>query len=292
MKYLVYGADSYRSREFIREKFPNGIRMVDNANELSDAVLDLNQPSLFAQNSRVTVFRNLWSDLKVYVDEIVRSQGQWVIWLEQAKQPSLVKEYQPLRGFVEINEFQPLPTNLLRSWIRNKLGQLELRLTPQQVERLVSLHSGNLGLLDNELQKIKLYSLEMTGEITDEELEKLTFKSVDEHVFGFIDVIGSRKANPTKGEVQVLNNLHIDPWYIYSMIVRQIRLIYRYKVTGSIKAHPFVEKKVSQQAKLWSEDELKVQMYKLLTFERQAKQGLVEPRAGLVNWFLQFLLKF
>lgn len=94
------------------------------------------------------------------------------------------------------------------------------------------------------------------------------------NIFEWADRVGERKLGPALSGWDRLIQAGEEPEYVFLMLVRQFRLILQLKLGGRIKAPDFVRGKISNQAKLWSERELRQVYRRLLEIDWENKTGL------------------
>ncbi len=285
MKYIVFGTDTYRSREFIRQINPE-IEVIDEVNQIKSVLLKLNQQGLFGE-ARLVVFKNLYAHLRDKLPTLLDSVLEWVVW-EETDRLSIPAD---LRKQLKVVEFKPLKPYQVRKWVQDKAKELKLQIEAAALDELVRLHGNNLFLLENELIKLATYALSKKEALSLDEVRHLSIRSEENSILRMLDVIGER-TKPKQGDnLAILADQRVDEWYLFSMLVRHIRQILQAKVGIQLKVHPYVAKKIRQQADQWQEGELTQALSDLLEIEFKAKTGKVKLRPALVSWIFRVPLR-
>lgn len=185
--------------------------------------------------------------------------------------------------------FGPPPN--LAAWIRGHAREVYgVDVEPQAAAALAAIIDNDLRAADNEIAKLATY---VNGErpITVEDLKLLTTYAAEPDVFEMVDAIGRRDGQTA---IRLMHRLlaQDDPLRLFGMIVRQFRLLILARehlnaggAMGSlgqaIGVHPFVAKKLSEQVRAFSMEQLDAIYHHLLDTDLGIKTGKVDGALAL-----------
>jgi len=178
-------------------------------------------------------------------------------------------------------------------WIQGRAEEKNGHIS-RQAAHLLAVNVGNdLDILDNELEKLVSFKGIGKGEtIESADVAKLSPYVAEASIFDLVDALGNR--NGKRASLLLQQKLHegTDPFYLFSMFVRQFRLLIQVKelaeagyrppgISREIKQHSFVVGKLYQQARGFSLQELE-QIYRhLLDIDIAAKTGQADMLTSL-----------
>lgn len=145
----------------------------------------------------------------------------------------------------------------LERWVVKRVNEKNGRISPPAAHLLATEVGNNLAILDNELEKLVMYKGEDPIESADVAL--LCPYVAEANIFDLVDAIGNRNGRRSAILLQQKFNEGQDPFYLFSMFVRQFRLLIQVKeladegkrppaISQELKMHSFVVGKVYQQA--------------------------------------------
>jgi len=185
--------------------------------------------------------------------------------------------------------FGPPPN--LAAWIRGHAREVYgVDVEPQAAAALAAIIDNDLRAADNEIAKLATY---VNGErpITVEDLKLLTTYAAEPDVFEMVDAIGRRDGQTA---IRLMHRLlaQDDPLRLFGMIVRQFRLLILARehlnaggAPGSlgqaIGVHPLVAKKLSEQVRAFSMEQLDAIYHHLLDTDLGIKTGKVDGALAL-----------
>jgi DNA polymerase-3 subunit delta len=178
----------------------------------------------------------------------------------------------------------------LEGWISRRVNQAGGAIAPR-ANHLLALNVGNeLDLLDNEIEKLVLYK---DGETIEAEDVGLLCPYVAEaSIFELVDALGSRHGKTAARLLHEKLGQGTEPFYLFSMFVRQFRLMIQVKelsnagsrppeIAKSLKIHGFVAGKLHQQSQNFTMAQL-VQIYAhLLEVDVGVKTGQTDMATAL-----------
>ncbi len=258
-----------------------------------DLIDILSSNSLF-NNQRVIflkrVYRNkeresIISFLLEYLDS--NSTDYIVLWEDQKissvtkyvkffKQKNLLKEYTKLnkRSFV--------------SWAKDILNSQNININKNALDLLIQYSNYDTERFENSIKKLQLLDKDS---ISEEDIKELSPNTLEEDIWKLLDEINTDNGQP----LLILENLfkqEVDPNYIISMIVRNIRLITMAKymiekgssyseIASVLKIPPFTVGPIVNSAKRYNREKIMTIYEKLSSLDYEIKVGRIEPKLGL-----------
>lgn len=192
-------------------------------------------------------------------------------------------------GYVKL--FNRLKDRQLDQWIRKRVKDKGGQITNAATHFLAANAGNDLTLLNNEIEKLVLYKGAEPIEPADVNL--LCPHIAEANVFDLVDAIGSRHGRTAARLLQEKLAEGTDPFFLFSMIVRQFRLLIQVKElaeTGStppeialqLSIKPFIGNKLTQQSHNFSQDQLDRIFAHLLEIDVGVKTGQTDLVTALV----------
>ncbi len=195
----------------------------------------------------------------------------------------------------QVVETAPLKGAELNNWIQTEAELLGKKIESKAVEYIILNTNHDLYFLKNEIEKLALYSGDHHT-ITLATVEKLLTKTSEANIFALVDGIGLKKGEQALRELRTLLERGEPPVRIVFMIARQFRLILSGKdlnergytekqIAKELAIHPFVIRKILQQARRFKYQELEKCFQQILECDMALKRG-IPPRVTLENLIL------
>ena len=187
-------------------------------------------------------------------------------------------------------KFERLTGPKLEQWIVRTATEKGGRMGGHAAHMLASNAGNDLQLLANEIEKLVLYKgispdPAAAAEITAKDIETLSPHIAEVNIFDLVDALGGRNAQRAGQLLHQKLDEGTEPFLIFSMIIRQFRLLIQAKelaelsrmgsaeIAKAIKIHPFVAQKVTQQARSFSLQQLEHIYHRLLDIDIRVKTG-------------------
>ncbi len=298
---FLYGLDTYRSRQKLREIIgsykkihKSGLNLVflQGGNlKFQDFKDQTRQSSMFKEKKLIIVTEGFSNpDFKKSFlkegKEFVDSENVIIFYEEKtplAKDLLLVF----LKKHGKFQEFKIIDGQKLKTWTRKEFKKLKTEIDDRALDKLIKFVGGNLWQMANEIQKLSNFK---NGEkILEGDVVLLIKPKIELDIFKTIDAIASRD----KKKALRLINFHIEkgesPLYLFSMINYQFRNLLIVKDTlerniapfGNLKLHPFVIKKSCALARKFSLLELKKIYQRIFKIDLSLKTGKIDPETAL-----------
>lgn len=178
----------------------------------------------------------------------------------------------------------------LEQWIGRRVAAGGGSIAPRANHLLAINVGSNLDLLENEIEKLLLYK---AGEIIEPEDVGLLCPYVAEaSIFELVDALGNRHGKTAARLLYEKLSEGAEPFYLFSMFVRQFRLLIQAKelseagreppeIARSLNIHPFVAGKLHQQSRNFTMAQLEQIYGHLLEMDVGAKTGQTEMTTAL-----------
>lgn len=252
---FLYGEDTYRSREklkeitsrFAKEADPQGGGLVyidgetasfRNVNEAVSA------PSLFSGKRMIVIERifankskSVFPELLDYLKQKESSKSgedgsSIIIFWDDISGESRKKDkfFQFLTKQKLVQEFKPLSGTAATEWLREKADKSGVRIQKQAAGALASLCGGDLWRMKGELDKLAAYKKGIAGPLGEAEIElqdvEETVRGVfDENIFALTDAISQRNKGLALELLEKEMDTGVPESYLLHMIERQFRIL-------------------------------------------------------------------
>jgi len=294
MIYFLFGQDTYRSRQKMKEIIEeykkrhqsglNFIKLDFNEKEFSDLKQTIETVSMFDEK-KLVVLEGVFQQSAYFQEELLNylkkrkidsdKDSIVIFWAEKIDEKN--KLFQFLRKKAKIQEFKLLQPSKLKEWVKKHIKEQGGSIENQAIEKLIDCIGNDLWRMSNELDKLIAFD----KKVKKENVEKLVKSKIDTNIFETIDALGQ------KNKKQALKLIHghlkkgESEMYLLDRFVYQFRNLIKVKSGGKLDMHPFVVKKTSQQAKNFSFEELKKIYQKLLEIDLGIKTGKIDARTAI-----------
>lgn len=308
MIFFLYGPDTYRSRQKLKE-------MIDHYKEIRKSGLNLKyfdaenlsyedfqdefqQISMF-EEKKLIVLTNIFSN-QDFKDKFLKnskkliSSDDIILVFEEGK-PKKDKLFEFLKQKTESQAFELLEGEKLKNWIKKEFLKFKIKTEPETENLLIDSVGSDLWRLSNEIRKLVNFKKSNTAlgeKIGPSDVKLLIKPTIETDIFETIDAISLQN----KKKAISLIHQHLEkgdaPLYLLSMINFQFRNLLMvkdlmeknhpyYAILKITKLHPFVVKKSYQQAYRFSLPELKKIYQKIFQVDLEIKTGKIEPETAL-----------
>jgi DNA polymerase III subunit delta len=310
MIYFLYGPDSYRLREKLKEIIAkHGAsfeveRALANELELGEITSRFGANTLFAAKKFLVVEGVLGKSFK-YKEEFLKflqnlnfPQDEFLIFVEEEadKRTSLFKYLE--KNAEETYEFETLKGSEMEAWLNKKIDELGLKISRGNTQKLSAAVLSDTWLAAQELKKLSAYAGDK--EIIGDDIDALVLGRAADKIFELTDAIAEK--NKPAALALLKNQMAGDDNEIrlLSMIIRQFRImlqikslaeagsqIDKYALGRSLGIHHYAVQKTLPLTKKYSFDELKKIYGQLLAIDIKMKSTSVSKAALLDKFVLE-----
>lgn len=317
--YLLYGDDALAIEDAIHsllDQFPDSTTAEMNLTRFDGAAMNLGQLEEVAQSApfladrRLVIVENaaklsshqadadglfqLLSSLPATTALILVDAGDF----NKDQSGDRYRKRSPLHHWVRDNpetsfeRFFRLPQgNAFVTWLRQECQSLGAEIELPAAQLLAEYVADDSYLARSELQKLISF-VDSERPIRAEDVEQLTPLYGQADIFEMVDALGTRQVDLALRLLQQLLQSH-DARYAFAMVVRQARLLILARAaldagqdpSASLSLHPYVARKVGEQARNFQMERLERLHSELLQLDLASKSS----RADLVTGMFQLL---
>ena len=230
-----------------------------------------------------------WDQLPKYIAEALPPTTELVFVEAGASKGNPLLE--KLRSLLDVKP-HPTPTGeSMRRRIRNRVAEKGARITPGAMTLLVQLVGDSLWTMDNELEKLALYTY--GRQIEEGDVRSLVSQAREANIFNAVDALLEGKTSAALTLMQRLRSDGAELTAIIAMTARQLRLVtlardlidrgHRERDIGKRLGvtSDFVLRKTVEQARKHSLGTLEVLYRRLMETDLSVKQGRLDQEIAL-----------
>lgn len=310
MIYFLYGPDSFRSREKLQEiiaKFGAGFeveKVIANELELGEITSRFGANTLFAAKKFLVVegvcgksFKAKEEFLK-FIQNLNFPAGELLVFLDEEtdKRTALFKYLE--KNADEAYEFEILKGSEMESWLTKKVGELNLKISRGNIQKLASMVLEDTWLASGELKKLAAFG--QGKEISAEDIDALVMGKVSDRIFELTDAISQKDKKTALALLKNQLSGDDDEIRLLNMIVRQFRIMIqiksltaaggevdKYALGRSLGIHHYAVQKTLPLVKKYSLEELKKIYHQLLKIDVKMKTSPVSKSALLDKFVME-----
>lgn len=308
MLIVVYGEDTFRVQEKVRvlrqaflEKFdPTGINLSEFPSE--GAKLDVGSilqsacSFPFLAQKRMVIIKGLIDSIKatekaVWIQGFARiPESTLVVFWEPTSVKALEKKALFKAFSTQVNvhtyAFNLLAPHALEAWVTDRFAQHQITIERSALLEFTSRVGADLWRMQSEISKLVAYASGIP--VSRKMVEDLVQESFEGKIFELMDAVSQRDSERAFRLLSQEREAGSADFYLLSMFARQIRLligaralldeqasISSQEVAKRLSIHPFVAKKVLDQARGFTLLLLKEAQALLYTFDRGTKTGQI-----------------
>ena len=307
MIFFLYGPDTYRSRQKLRELKEKFLADIDQSS-LNLTVLDGAEINIekinsavatppFLARKRMVVVINLFSqskskDLGQQIIELLDKENLTkdviLVFWEGDKVDERKSLFKRLAKEKYAQKFDLLRSHEVKNWIRAEMKKQGGLINAGAIEKLAELAGNDLWEVSSEIAKLVAYKDKSTIEVSD--VVKLVRGKFDDNIFNFVDAIANKNTKQAYKLLADQLNSGANDLYLLAMLIRQFRILLQVKdltegrsispsqVASELKIHPFVVKKALLQIKNFSAGQLKSIYRQLLATDVKIKTNWADSR--------------
>lgn len=210
-----------------------------------------------------------------------------VIFVMGNKPDSRKRVYKRILAAGTVVEFPHLRDYQLSKWLKERLEQRGRQISTDALNFLIAGTVNDLSAFEHELEKLTLYAPD-AKKITVDMVRMTSSPTAGAGIFDLVDAVGEKRISKAIDLLREMLVAGEPPVYILFMLARQYRLILAAKslarqgiaekqIQAKLSLHPFVLKKVLQQTKNFSEQDLQQGLRYILEADVGLKNSYGEP---------------
>ena len=309
MIYFLYGPDTYRSREKLKELIAKN-QTGFNVERINGAKIDADELNkyisthdLFSQKKFLVIENmadknnKLQENIINFLKKLKFNELDFLIFYDsQVDKRSIIFKVLNSKAD-EIYAFDLLKPAEMEVWLRKKCQAINLNINKDNLKKLSVALGDDTWLAMSELQKLKAYT--NGEEVQYEDIDKMVRGKLDDDIFKLTDMIAN---NNNKSQALKLLKDQIESGsneiYLLTMIVRQFRILIQLKsflsktsntfqAAKTLNLHPFVVQKSLPMVSKYPIEKLKNIFQKLLKVDLQLKSSKVQGEVLLEKFVLE-----
>lgn len=261
MNYLLYGVDTGRIQKEINkivQEFSQDYDLIQydlKTSSMNEVLFEIGTIPFFSAH-KVVVVKNcdflssasIDFDLNQFENYLKNPILENVLIMtgEFEKCDTRIKIVKLVNQTCRVKSFQSLDDKDKKSYIVEKLRQLQADISSDALNELISRLPIDTNVIDHQLEKIACYPDKITVEV----VEALILKPIEENVFLLSESILNKKFHKAYSIYKDMISLSYDPIYLIAVISSQFRFYYQVKtcmkqmmsedsITSYLKAHPY-----------------------------------------------------
>ncbi len=201
-----------------------------------------------------------------------------------------------LRKKYEVKEFNKFSEYDAYKYVSELFKQDDYKIEEKAIKEIVSRLSSNIGMIKNEVDKLKLYKINDKS-ITLDDVLKVTSTLPEDNVFKLVDALISNNKEEIFKLYDDFKLIGIDEIALIALIASQFRFMYQVKVLlndgknkneiiSLLKSHPYKTEITIKKVSSFNEERLLEILYNLSLIDVSIKTGELDKGYALENFFL------
>ena len=226
--------------------------------------------------------KEIVSGLVKYIPDLPKTTNLVLLESKPVRKTNAILKHADADKGCYVKLFELPQGNQLARWVRDKVAEFGGQIGPRATQLLVTNVGSDLQAMENEIMKLVLYK---DGDmIGPDDVEKLGSFSAESSIFDLVDALGNRSGKTAVTLLQRQLNDGTDSFYLFSMFIRQFRLLIQVRecldtrvpqqeIPKYVGVHPFVAGKLTKQARSFSLKQLEQIYSHLLDIDVGVKTG-------------------
>ena len=298
---FLYGEDSYRINQKIKEivkgyeaKNPSGFNLaeIDLEESKIDDFFETARAGSLIPEKKLIILKNIFS-----------ADSEKILEFFQPKQAPLADKFQDIIFLIihfggsnkdklfeyltakpnQSQNFKILKEYEIKSWARQFANSLDIDFASDAIDFLVANRGADLWRLDSEIRKLADYKVK--GILSKSQVEELTAAGADYKVFELTDAMARKDKKKALAALYKTLDGGEKPTEMLGLLAWQIRNLLRFKMNpnnpAELKLHPFVLEKTKTAAKLFSIEELKTILSRIIDLDLTLKTSDSDAKTAL-----------
>ena len=310
--YLLYGEEAYLKKQY-RDKLRNAMLSPDDTMNFAyyegkginiKEVIDLAETLPFFAERRLIImedtgfFKNATPELADYIKEMPETTAMIFVESEVDKRGKLYKAVQSRGRAVELGRQDE---NTLLRWILGSVKKEGKQISDEALRYFMTKVGTDMENIQKELEKLFCYTLDK-GIITTEDVEEICTTQITNQIFDMVNAVADKQQRKALDYYYDLLALKEPAMRILFLLTRQFKLLLEVKVltkqgfdrkdiASKTGLHPFVVGKYQEQAKAFSQKELRAIMEESVDIEESVKTGRLSDTLGVELFIMKYSAK-
>lgn len=314
---LVYGLQDVRVLNKVNELVKN---FLDDINEFTYVIYDAEKVSLqdivsdantlpFGFDKKVILIKNPYflSSAKEPKLPFEVNYDSFIEFLKQDNPSSMIilsfvgdidnrkSLVKTIKGYAKLYEISDIEKNEWNVIAKRLFNELDVKLSEESLNFFVSRMNNDLGHMIREVEKLALYS----KNITKEDIELLVAKPLEENSFLMVDAIINNDLNTLLSIYQDLKLQNEEPTRILALITNQLSLQYQVsslaasysekEIASMLNIHPYRVKLMIQKMRKLSNKDILYIIDKMAKLDYEIKTGEIDKYQGIELFFIKIM---
>lgn len=310
--YLLYGEEAYLKKQY-KDKLRAAMLSPDDTMNYAyyegkginvKEVIDLAETLPFFAERRVIVlentelFKNATPELADYIKEMPDTTSMIFVESEVDKRGKLYKAVQAKGRAVELGRQDE--TMLIR-WIAGSVKKEGKQISEAVIRHFLMKVGTDMENIQKELEKLFCYTLDKDI-ITVDDVETICTTQITNQIFDMVNAVAAKQQRKALELYYNLLALKEPPMRILFLLTRQFKLLLevqtldkqgyaRKDIGAKTGLHPFVVEKYQQQARTFSQKELRDIMEESAEIEESVKTGSLTDVLGVELFIVKYSAK-
>lgn len=310
--YLLYGEEGYLKKQY-KDKLRNALISPDDTMNYAyyegkginvKEIIDLAETLPFFSERRLIImedtgfFKNATPELADYIKEMPDSTAMVFVESEVDKRGKLYKAVQSKGRIVELGRQDE---NTLLRWIAGSVKREGKQISESTIRYFLAKVGTDMENIQKELEKLFCYTLNKDA-IVIADVEEICTQQISNQIFDMVNAVADKKQRKALDYYYDLLALKEPPMRILFLLARQFKLLLEVKVldkqgfarkdiASKTGLHPFVVGKYQEQAKSFSQKELRAIMEESVDIEESVKSGRLSDVLGVELFIIKYSTK-
>lgn len=310
--YLLYGEEAYLKKQY-KDKLRNALISPDDTMNYAyyegrgvnvKEIIDLAETLPFFSERRLIImedtgfFKNATPELADYIKEMPETTAMVFVESEIDKRGKLYKAVQSKGRIVELGRQDE---NTLLRWIAGSVKKEGKQISEVTTRHFLAKVGTDMENIQKELEKLFCYTLDKNA-IVIADVEEICTQQISNQIFDMVNAVADKKQRKALDYYYDLLALKEPPMRILFLLARQFKLLLEVKVldkkgfarkeiASKTGLHPFVVGKYQEQAKAFSEKELRGIMEESVDIEESVKSGRLSDVLGVELFIMKYSAK-
>ncbi len=310
--YLLYGEEGYLKKQY-KDKLRNALISPDDTMNYAyyegkgvnvKEIIDLAETLPFFSERRLIImedtgfFKNATPELADYIKEMPDSTAMVFVESEVDKRGKLYKAVQSKGRIVELGRQDE---NTLLRWIAGSVKREGKQISESTIRHFLAKVGTDMENIQKELEKLFCYTLNKDA-IVIADVEEICTQQISNQIFDMVNAVADKKQRKALDYYYDLLALKEPPMRILFLLARQFKLLLEVKVldkqgfarkdiASKTGLHPFVVGKYQEQAKSFSQKELRAIMEESVDIEESVKSGRLSDVLGVELFIIKYSTK-